>query len=240
MDWWIYLLLALSAASLIVGLIALSKAGQQPKSDGSLERMQRDLQQELRLSRQETSQAVQSSVKNLSELLAASQAQSSALQDKRLAELNLQITQRNDTLQRTMDNGLKLMDDRVARLTSHTEQQLEQMRQTMEQRIRTMQEDNGKRLEQMRATVDEKLQKTLEDRIGQSFRLVNDRLEQVYKGLGEMQTLASGVGDLKKVLSNVKTRGIVGEIQLGSILDQILTPEQYDANVVTKDRKSVV
>ena len=161
MDWWIYLLLALSAASLIIGLIALSKAGQQPKSDGSLERMQRDLQQELRLSRQETSQAVQSSVKNLSELLAASQAQSSALQDKRLAELNLQITQRNDTLQRTMDNGLKLMDDRVARLTSHTEQQLEQMRQTMEQRIRTMQEDNGKRLEQMRATVDEKLQKTI-------------------------------------------------------------------------------
>lgn len=238
MDWWIYLLLALSEASLIIGLIALSKAGQQPKSDGSLERMQRDLQQELRLSRQETSQAVQSSVKNLSELLAASQAQSSALQDKRLAELNLQITQRNDTLQRTMDNGLKLMDDRVARLTSHTEQQLEQMRQTMEQRIRTMQEDNGKRLEQMRATVDEKLQKTLEDRIGQSFRLVNDRLEQVYKGLGEMQTLASGVGDLKKVLSNVKTRGIVGEIQLGSILDQILTPEQYDANVVTKHGSS--
>ena len=238
MDWWIYLLLALSAASLIIGLIALSKAGQQPKSDGSLERMQRDLQQELRLSRQETSQTVQSSVKNLSELLAASQAQSSALQDKRLAELNLQITQRNDTLQRTMDNGLKLMDDRVARLTTHTEQQLEQMRQTMEQRIRTMQEDNGKRLEQMRATVDEKLQKTLEDRIGQSFRLVNDRLEQVYKGLGEMQTLASGVGDLKKVLSNVKTRGIVGEIQLGSILDQILTPEQYDANVVTKHGSS--
>lgn len=120
MDWWIYLLLALSAASIIIGLIALSKAGQQPKSDGSLERMQRDLQQELRLSRQETSQAVQSSVKNLSELLAASQAQSSALQDKRLAELNLQITQRNDTLQRTMDNGLKLMDDRVARLSHRT------------------------------------------------------------------------------------------------------------------------
>ncbi|MFR4009442.1 MAG: DNA recombination protein RmuC, partial [Christensenellales bacterium] len=132
------------------------------------------------------------------------------------------------------ENGLKLMDDRVAKLTLHTEQQLEQMRQSMEQRIRSMQEDNGKKLEQMRATVDEKLQKTLEDRIGQSFRLVNDRLEQVYKGLGEMQTLASGVGDLKKVLSNVKTRGIVGEIQLGSILDQILTPDQYDANVVTK------
>ena len=233
MDWWIYLLLGLSATSLVIGLISLSKAGK-TKSDGSLERLQRDIQQEIRLSRQETAQSVQSSMKTLSELLTASQSQSSALQDKRLAELNLQITQRNDTLQRTMENGLKLMDDRVAKLTIHTEQQLEQMRQTMEQRIRTMQEDNGKKLEQMRATVDEKLQKTLEDRIGQSFRLVNDRLEQVYKGLGEMQTLASGVGDLKKVLSNVKTRGIVGEIQLGSILDQILTPDQYDTNVITK------
>ena len=86
----------------------------------------------------------------------------------------------------------------------------------------------------MRVTVDEKLQKTLEDRISQSFRLVSERLEQVYKGLGEMQTLASGVGDLKKVLSNVKTRGILGEIQLSAILQQILTPEQYDENVATK------
>lgn len=237
MDWWVLVLLALSAASLVTGCIALVKSGR-PRSDGSLERLQRDLQQEIRLSRQETAQTIQSTVKNLSELMAASQSQAASLQDKRLAELNLQITQRNDTLQRTLDNGLKLMDDRVARLTTHTEQQLEQMRQTMEQRIRSMQDDNSQKLEQMRATVDEKLQKTLEDRIGQSFRLVNDRLEQVYKGLGEMQTLASGVGDLKKVLSNVKTRGILGEIQLGSILDQILSPDQYDANVATKHGSS--
>jgi DNA recombination protein RmuC len=86
----------------------------------------------------------------------------------------------------------------------------------------------------MRQTVDEKLQKTLNDRITQSFQLVNERLEQVYAGLGEMKTLASGVGDLKKVLSNVKTRGILGEVQLGSILEQILAPEQYEANVKTR------
>jgi DNA recombination protein RmuC len=86
----------------------------------------------------------------------------------------------------------------------------------------------------MRATVDEKLQKTLESRMTQSFQLVNERLEQVYKGLGEMQSLAQGVGDLKKVLSNVKTRGILGEIQLGAILEEILSPEQYDKNVITK------
>ena len=94
---------------------------------------------------------------------------------------------------------------------------------TMESRLISIQKDNEKKLEQMRETVDEKLQKTLEDRISQSFKLVSERLEQVYKGLGEMQTLANGVGDLKKVLSNVKTRGILGEIQLGAILEQILS-----------------
>ena len=94
--------------------------------------------------------------------------------------------------------------------------------------------ENNRQLEEMRKTVDEKLQKTLDERITQSFKLVNDRLEQVYKGLGEMQNLAVGVGDLKKVLSNVKTRGILGEVQLSAILEQILAPEQYAENVITK------
>lgn len=94
--------------------------------------------------------------------------------------------------------------------------------------------ENIRQLDNIRETVDEKLQKTLEERITQSFKTVSDRLEQVHKGLGEMQTLASGVGDLKKVLSNVKTRGILGEIQLGSILEQILSPEQYEENVKTR------
>ena len=104
----------------------------------------------------------------------------------------------------------------------------------MEKKIGELTNDNNRQLEEMRKTVDEKLQKTLEDRITQSFKLVNDRLEQVYKGLGEMQNLAVGVGDLKKVLSNVKTRGILGEVQLGAILEQILSPEQYEENVITK------
>lgn len=118
------------------------------------------------------------------------------------------------------------------------EQKLEYIRSSMEYRLNAMQEDQNKRLGEMRETVDEKLQKTLEDKIGQSFRLVSDRLEQVYKGLGEMQTLANGVGDLKKVLSNVKTRGILGEIQLGAILEQLLSKEQYEENVVTKSTGS--
>ena len=119
-------------------------------------------------------------------------------------------------------------------MAMQNEQKLEQMRQTMEKRLEVLREDNSKQLEEMRATVDEKLQKTLDARISQSFKLVSERLEQVYKGLGEMQTLASGVGDLKKVLSNVKTRGILGEIQLGAILEQILSPDQYEENIATR------
>ena len=133
---------------------------------------------------------------------------------------------------------LKQMDKRIADFSMQNEMKLENIRKTVENRLTAIQEENTKKLDQMRETVDEKLQKTLEDRIGQSFKLVSERLEQVYKSLGEMQTLATGVGDLKKVLSNVKTRGVLGEIQLGSILEQILSPEQYAANVVTKKGSS--
>ncbi|MBQ3202551.1 MAG: DNA recombination protein RmuC [Clostridia bacterium] len=111
---------------------------------------------------------------------------------------------------------------------------LESIRRAMVTQLSGIREENNRQLEQMRQTVDEKLQTTLNDRITQSFQLVNERLEQVYAGLGEMKTLASGVGDLKKVLSNVKTRGILGEVQLGAILEQILAPEQYAANVKTR------
>ena len=111
---------------------------------------------------------------------------------------------------------------------------LNAIRATVQGQLENMQKDNHAQLDQMRQTVDEKLQKTLNDRITQSFQLVNERLQEVYTGLGEMKTLASGVGDLKKVLSNVKTRGILGEYQLGAIIAEILAPEQYEENVVTK------
>ena len=111
---------------------------------------------------------------------------------------------------------------------------LNAIRATVQDQLSAMQRDNHAQLDQMRRTVDEKLQKTLNDRITQSFQLVNERLQEVYTGLGEMKTLASGVGDLKKVLSNVKTRGILGEYQLGAIMSEILAPEQYEENVVTK------
>ncbi len=131
-------------------------------------------------------------------------------------------------------NQLDIFASQLGSLTKTNDYKLEQLRKTVEERLLLIQQDNGNKLDQMRATVDEKLSATLEQRLGESFKLVSERLEAVHKGLGEMQTLASGVGDLKKVLTNVKTRGIWGEIQLGNLLEQILTPEQYATNVVTK------
>ncbi len=137
------------------------------------------------------------------------------------------------SLQTTVADQLTLIERRVKNSNDAIETRLENIRNTMEARIASMQADNSKKLEEMRKTVDEQLQKTLETRLQKSFENVSKQLESVYKGLGEMQSLATGVGDLKKVLSNVKTRGILGEIQLGAILEQILTKEQYETNVAT-------
>lgn len=122
----------------------------------------------------------------------------------------------------------------LERLTTTLQQQFEVIRQNIEQRLDQLQQRNDAKLEEMRKTVDEKLESTLERRLGESFKLVSERLEQVHKGLGEMQSMASSVGDLKRVLTNVKTRGTWGEIQLGALLEQILTPDQYAANVAPK------
>lgn len=131
-------------------------------------------------------------------------------------------------------NQLDVFSTQLTGLTKSNEEKLDKMRQTIEEKLRLLQEDNSKKLEQMRLTVDEKLHETLEKRLGESFKLVSERLELVHKGLGEMQNLASGVGDLKKVLTNIKTRGIWGEIQLGNLLEQVFSPEQYIKNAVTK------
>ena len=122
----------------------------------------------------------------------------------------------------------------LAALTDSNERRLNELRNTVDERLKQMQSDNALRLEQMRQTVDERLTSTLEQRLGESFKQVSERLEQVHKGLGEMQTLAAGVGDLKQVLTNVKTRGTWGEVQLGMLLEQIMTPEQYATNVACK------
>lgn len=141
-------------------------------------------------------------------------------------DLLAEIRQTRQELSGSVASGLQAS-------TVQTEQKLESIRTTMEVRLNAMQAVTDRRLGEMRQTVDEKLQKTLEDRLQKSFGLVSQQLELVYKGLGEMRTLAAGVGDLKKVLSNVKTRGILGEVQLGAILEQLLAPGQYAENVTT-------
>lgn len=149
-------------------------------------------------------------------------------------ESNTIISNSFQALSSGLGQSLLGVDKRLADFSLQNEQKLDQMRGTIQERLAGIQEDNNKKLEQMRVTVDEKLQRTLNERLGQSFKMVSDQLEQVQKGLGEMQTLATGVGELKNVLSNVKTRGTLGEIQLGAILEEILSPGQYDSQVRIK------
>jgi DNA recombination protein RmuC len=156
-------------------------------------------------------------------------------------EMTGSITVLGDSLSKRMSeiagmqkNQMELFAAQLKELTSSNEGRLDKLREGVDARLRLIQEDNARKLEQMRATVDEKLHDTLEKRLGESFKLVSERLELVQRGLGEMQTLANGVGDLKKVLTNVKTRGTFGEIQLGSLLEQILAPGQYESNVETR------
>lgn len=137
------------------------------------------------------------------------------------------------TLLTQSGDAARTQNEQLRNLAAGNEQRLTEVRQTVEQRLSALQADNEKRLEQMRQTVDEKLHATLEQRLGDSFRQVAERLEQVHRGLGEMQTLAQGVGDLKRVLTNVKSRGIFGEVQLAALLEQVFTPEQYASNVAT-------
>ena len=181
-------------------------------SIGQEAQLRRDIREEMSRSRRETGENIQGSVKRLGEMISQNQRESADMQSRRLAELGRQLA----------DTSMSI------------EQRLENIRISMENKVTAMTEENNRQLKAIRNTVDEKLQKTLEDRIGRSFRQVSERLEQVTRGLGEMQNLAAGVGDLKKVLSNVKTRGILGEIQLGAILEQILAPGQYEENVAVK------
>ena len=156
---------------------------------------------------------------------------------QRLAHMDTSLTQRVDALTRANLQSLAALKadvhTQLAQLAQANVQQAEQLRATLNERLAAIQSDNASRLEQMRQTVDEKLHATLEQRLGESFKQVSDRLEQVHKGLGEMQTLAGSVGDLKRVMTNVKSRGTWGELQLGMIIENVLTAEQYARNVKT-------
>lgn len=163
---------------------------------------------------------------------------------RELAAQDQQSMQQLSLLKQEVDTSLKNTGQMIAadveKMTFVNDRRLESMQRTVEERIRSLQQDNASRLEVMRQTVDEKLTSTLEKRLGDSFAAVGRQLESVYKGLGEMQKLAQGVGDLKKVLTNVKTRGTWGEISLGSLLEQLLSPQQYRANVKVAPRRNEI
>ena len=207
------ILLLIVIALLIIAIIAIF--ANRKKSDDSKEFLR-----EFNAIRQELSSNFKDTREELSNTLGAKITDSSNIQQLQLTNL----TTINET---KLENNRKSMEEK-----------LENIRKTVEDRLLVLQKDNNDKLEKMRITVDEKLQGTLEKRLGESFKIVNDRLESVYKGLGEMQTLAQGVGDLKKVFTNVKSRGYWGEIQLGNILEQFLTKEQYECNVKTKPKSN--
>ena len=175
----------------------------------------------------------QNSLKVLGEAISQNQKNAHEFQASKFDNMDRHITEKQAEMNKAVLDSLSQMELRFKTFEQSNEQKLENMRDTMRKSLLNIQEENAKKLEDMRKTVDEKLQQTLESKMNESFKMVSDRLEQVYKGLGEMQTLAVGVGDLKKVLSNVKTRGILGEIQLGAILKEILAPDQYEENVPT-------
>lgn len=222
-----------AVAAAVVLLIVLLRRRRDPIADaklseldttlrslvGAQERTERTIREEIANSRREGGeQAAQlrkevgESVKGFGETIGNQMGQISALQRGQLESFAKRLTE----------------------LTQLTERRLEGVRQTVEQRLNALREDNAAKLDKMRETVDEKLQSTLDRRLNESFTVVNEQLEKVYKGLGEMQKLATGVGDLKKVLTNVKTRGTWGEVQLGSLLEQILSPDQYARDLPTK------
>lgn len=204
--------LALLVIVAILLVVLFVRTGKADNTDKIVQEVRTETQKQQSMLRQELTISTQNSVKSMGDMLSENQKVFSVTQQEKLAGL----------------------ENRMKTFSLENEQKLDLIRKTMETKLTYLQQDNNRQLEEMRKTVDEKLQTTLEEKMNKSFSLVNQRLEQVYKGLGEMQTLAVGVGDLKKVLTNVKTRGILGEIQLGAILSEILSIEQYEVNIATK------
>ncbi len=191
------------------------------------------LSDELKAFRNEMADENQRTIKTFNEVFVSTNQSTNAIIDKRLAELTNLLHSNQLSLNTTVSESLRQIQTLLNSHAVQNEQKLNQIRETIEKRLQLLQDENSKKLDEMRMTVDEKLQKTLEERISQSFKQVTEQLESVYKSLGEMKNIGIEVGDLKKVLSNVKTKGILGEIQLGAILEQILSPEQYVKDTAT-------
>ena len=216
----------LSAAGLIFVLLVFARQKRAARrTDKKLEGVSRRLEDVSRamVDRQEFSAVTEAQSARLLQAME----ERSRDEAMRLSQLSTRLDAFGDSQEARLHRISASLDEKL----TQNEGRIERMRETLGQSVAKLQEENAKKLEEMRLTVDEKLHATLDKRLNESFSLVNERLEQVYKGLGEMQTLASGVGDLKKVLTNVKTRGVWGEMQLGTLLAQVLSPGQYDENV---------
>ena len=194
---------------------------------------QRDLREESAAQARENRLELSGSLAELGRNLTHQMGTIAGVQNNQIDAFAQQLTKLTEANEQRLGALRESNEQRLNALREGIELRLEALRETLERRLRELQGDNAIRLEEMRRTVDEKLHATLEQRLGASFKQVSDRLEQVHKGLGEMQALASDVGDLKRVLTNVKTRGTWGEVQLASLLEQLLIPEQYAANVAT-------
>ena len=241
-DVWLIALLALAFIAAVEGIVCIIKLSKSGMTDGDdrlelskeITSLKEQQGRELSYFRQEINRTTADSIEKLGKIISGNQMDLNRTVNEKIETLDKNLSEKQSALQKSVHDNLIGQEQRFRTFSELNEQKLEGIRGTVEKQLNTLQNENSKKLDEMRQVVDEKLQKTLEDRMSQSFKLVSERLEQVYKGLGEMQAIASNVGDLKKVLSNVKSRGILGEIQLGAILKEILAPEQYEENIETK------
>lgn len=234
---WLFLaalaFLALIAAIVLLALVMNRQKRADRRNEKRLDALNR------RVEEMNRSMLDRSEFAALSEMQSARVMQAMEERSRDEAQRLYELSARLDAFGESQDSRLHRVTAALDEKLSQNESRIEKMRETLSQSVTRMQEDNSKKLEEMRLTVDEKLHATLDKRLGESFSMVSQRLEQVYRGLGEMQNLASGVGDLKKILTNVKTRGVWGEIQLGALLSQVLSPNQYDENVAVTPGSSL-
>ena len=244
MDWILYLLLALALVGDVLLAVLLVRSGRKPPrgdtADDFVRAMTPVLQgetdllaEQLRAMQGEMGRTTTATLRDFSSVLAENQRQSAAASTARLESIDRAGAVRQKAANDALLAQLTMLEHRLKNLEDSNATRLDGVRGALVQGLNVIRADNNKKLEEIRGTVEEKLQDTLQKRINDSFRTVSAQLEQVYKGLGEMQNLAADVGSLKQVLSGVKTRGILGEVQLGAILEQILAPGQYGTNVAT-------
>ena len=233
-----YIVVALLAVSVLLNIVILLSGQKNKNFAARMDRLESELKDYSDKNAKDTLDFIGRQMDATSRANKAARDTVAQMDAMRFADFSQRTNESLENLRRTVSNETEKLDRRFEFFQKQNNHQMDVIRTTMDTQMKEMQQSNEKKLEEMRRTVDEKLQKTLEDRISQSFKMVSERLEQVYASLGEMQKVGAGVDDLKRVLSNVKTRGILGEVQLGAILEEILSPEQYECNIATKKGSS--